>query len=132
MTDRTEQARATIEAFSRRDVETVVESFARDGEWWPLRSATEGPYRGHDGMREWFADTAEQFAYMRATVHDVRAHGDAAVAFGQLQVKGRQSGAPIDLPIAWVFRFAGDKVVWAKSYTDQDEALAEAGLPDEA
>jgi ketosteroid isomerase-like protein len=123
--------RASIEAFGRRDIDAVVGAFARDGEWWPLRSATEGPYRGHDGIREWFADTAEQFEYLRATVDGVRECGDAVVAFGQLEVKGRQSGAPIEVPIAWVFRFAGDKMVWGRSYTDRDEALAEVGLSDE-
>ena len=124
MTDRIEQVRAHIGAFNRRDVDAVVRSFAPDVEWWPLRSATEGPYRGHDGIREWFADTAEQFEYIRATVDELREQGDAVVASGELHVKGRQSGASIDQPITWVFRFAGDKVVWGKSYTDPDEAAA--------
>jgi ketosteroid isomerase-like protein len=128
MGDRREQARRHIDAFNRRDIDTILESFAPDVEWWPLRSATEGPYRGHDGIREWFADTAEQFEYIRATVDEVRERGHAVVASGTLHVKGRQSGAAIDLPITWVFRYAGDEVVWGKSYSDPDEAAADIAV----
>jgi ketosteroid isomerase-like protein len=128
MTDREELARTSMAAFNRRDVEAVVQTFAPDAEWWPLRSSTEGPYRGHDGIRAWFEDTAEMFEYLRAEVDDVDERGDVAVATGRLEVKGRGSGAAIEVPIAWVFRFAGEKVIWAKSYASREEALAEAGL----
>jgi ketosteroid isomerase-like protein len=128
MTDREELARTSMAAFNRRDVEAVVQTFAHDAEWWPLRSSTEGPYRGHDGIRAWFEDTAEMFEYLRAEVDDVDERGDVAVATGRLEVKGRGSGAAIEVPIAWVFRFAGEKVIWAKSYASREEALAEAGL----
>jgi len=127
MTDREELARTSMAAFNRRDVEVVVRTFADDAEWWPLRSSTEGPYRGHDGIRAWFEDTAEMFEYLRAEVDDIDERDDIVVAFGRLEVKGRGSGAAIEQPMAWVFRFAGDKVIWAKSYADREEALAEAG-----
>ncbi|HEV7459967.1 MAG TPA: nuclear transport factor 2 family protein [Solirubrobacteraceae bacterium] len=130
MGDRVAEARANIDAFNRRDVDAIVATFAANVEWWPLRSATEGPYRGHDGIRDWFADTAEQFEYMRATVDEVREEGDAVVLSGELRVKGRQSGASIDQPITWIFRYAGDKVVWGKSYSDPDEAAADLGPHD--
>jgi ketosteroid isomerase-like protein len=128
MTDREELTRTSMAAFNRRDVEAVVQTFAEDAEWWPLRSSTEGPYRGHDGIRAWFEDSAEMFEYLRAQVDEIDEGDDVAVAFGRLEVKGRESGAAIELPIAWVFRFAGDKVVWAKSYADRDEAIVESGL----
>ena len=95
---------------------------------WPLRSSTEGPYRGHDGIRAWLDDTAEVFDHLHVELDDVREGGDVAVAFGRLFVTGRESGATVDLPVTWVFRFLEDKVVWAKSYSEREEALAEAGL----
>jgi ketosteroid isomerase-like protein len=128
MTDRLELARTTFAAFNRRDVETYVRAFAPDAGWWPLRSSTEGPYRGHDGLRAWFDDTAEMFEYLRAEVEDLHEQDDVVVAFGRLEVKGRGSGAAIDLPIAWVFRFIDDKVIWAKSFAEREEAIAVAGL----
>jgi ketosteroid isomerase-like protein len=128
MADRLEMARESIAALNRRDVEAVVEAFASDAEWWPLRSSTEGPYRGHDGVRAWFADTAEMFEHLRAEVEEVHERGDVVVAFGRLEAKGRESGASVELVISWVFRFADDKVIWAKSFADRDEAIAECGF----
>jgi ketosteroid isomerase-like protein len=128
MTDRGELARTTFAAFNRRDIEAYLQAFAPDAEWWPLRSSTEGPYRGHDGIRAWLDDTAEMFDHFQVELEDVRQGDDVAVAFGRLSAKGRGSGAPVDVAVAWVFRFVEDKVIWAKSYSDRDEALAEAGL----
>jgi ketosteroid isomerase-like protein len=128
MTDRVELARATFAAFNRRDVEAYLQAFAPDAEWWPLRSSTEGPYRGHDGIRAWVDDTAETFEHFQVELEDVREGDDVAVAFGRLTVKGRESGAMVEVSIAWVFRFVEDKVIWGKSYSDHEEALAEAGL----
>src|SRR5204862_21658 len=91
MTDREELARTSMAAFNRRDVEVVVRTFADDAEWWPLRSSTEGPYRGHDGIRAWFEDTAEMFEYLRAEGDESDERDDIVVAFGRLEVKGRAS-----------------------------------------
>src|SRR4030088_1915725 len=128
MPDRLEMARASIAALNRRDVEAVVEAFASDAEWWPLRSSTEGPFRGHDGIRAWFADTAEMFEHLHAEVEEVQGRDGVVVAFGRLEAKGRESGASVELVITWVFRFADDKVIWAKSFADRDEAIAECGF----
>ena len=128
MGDRREQARDAFAALNRRDVETFVAAFAPEGEWWPLRSSTEGPFRGHDGIRAWFADTAEMFEHLHAEVDEVHERDDVVVAFGRLEAKGRESGASVELVISWVFRFADDKVIWAKSFADRDEAIAECGF----
>ncbi len=53
-------------AFNARDVDTMLERFDPDVEWRPLRSETEGAYRGHDGIREWIAETAELFEHSYA------------------------------------------------------------------
>jgi ketosteroid isomerase-like protein len=128
MTDRLEVARETFAALNRRDVEAFVARFAPDAEWRPLRSSTEGPYYGHAGLRAYFADTAEMFANLHAELDEAHQRGDVMLAFGRLEAKGRESGAAVELFIAWVFRFADDKVVWAKSFADRDEAIAECGF----
>ena len=73
-------------------------------------------------------DTAETFDQFEVELEEVRECDDAALVFGRLSVRGRGSGATVDVSMAWVFRFVEDKVVWAKSYSDREEALAEAGL----
>jgi ketosteroid isomerase-like protein len=128
MRDRRQLARETFAALNRRDFETFLSAFAPDAEWRPLRSSTEGPYRGHAGIRAYCDDTVEMFEHLRAELEEVHEDGDVMLAFGHLQAKGRGSGAPVELVIAWVFRFEGDHVVWAKSYADPDQAIAESGI----
>ena len=128
MGDRREQARDAFAALNRRDVETFVAAFAPEGEWWPLRSSTEGPYRGHDEIRAYFDDTAEMFERLHAHLEEIHERNDVMLAFGRLEAEGRESGARIELAMAWVLRFVGDRVVWAKSFADRDEAIAESGL----
>src|SRR6267378_3744504 len=102
MPDRLEIVRQSIAALNRRDVDTAVGVFASDSE--------------------------EMFEYLRAEVEEAHELGDVVLAFGRLEVKGRESGAAVELVISWVFRFAGDKVIWAKSFADRDEAIAECGF----
>ena len=51
-------------------------------------------------------------------------------AFGALEVKGRESKASVRAPIAWFFRFDGEKICWARAYSDRAAALQEAGVPE--
>jgi ketosteroid isomerase-like protein len=128
MTERTELVQEQMAAFNRRDVDAVMEVFAADVEWWPLRSSTEGPYRGHDGIRAWFDDTAQMFDELEAHVDDVVESDAVVVAVGRLSVRGRGSGAALEVPIAWVFRFLDDQIVWGKTFSEREEAYAAAGL----
>jgi len=128
MRDRSNLVRDAFDALNRRDAESFVAAFAADAEWWPLRSATEGPYRGHDGIRVYFHDTALMFEHLHAELREIHEGDDVVLAFGRLDAAGRGSGARVKLDIAWVVRFDGDRVVWAKSFADRDEAIAESGV----
>ena len=60
ITDEIEIVRAVYDAFARRDIEAMLDYLAPDCELYLEGTARvagrEGPYRGHDGMREYFAD----------------------------------------------------------------------------
>jgi ketosteroid isomerase-like protein len=112
-------------AFNARDIDALLAGYDPEVEWWPLRSATEGPYRGHDGVRKWIAETDELFEHSYAYIDEASWHGDDAVlAQGRIELQGKASGAPIGLPVTWVFRLRGDKLVWARAFTDRAAALA--------
>ena len=128
MADLLDIARERMEVFNRGDVEAFVEAFTDDAEWWPLRSETEGPYRGHEGIRAWFADTAETFESIHADVEAAHDVPSGVLSFGALEVKGRESKASVRVPIAWFFRFDGEKICWARAYGDRAAALQEAGV----
>jgi ketosteroid isomerase-like protein len=123
--DALELCQAAMERFNSGEVEAILEGFDPEVEWWPLRSETEGPYLGHDGVRRWVQETAELFDHSYATISEARWEGDAILAEGRIDLQGKQSGAPIEIPVTWVFRVKGDKLAWGRAFTDRNAALAE-------
>ena len=75
-------------------------------------------------------DTAQTFESMRADVEAAHDVPGGVLGFGALEVKGRESKASVRAPIAWFFRFDGEKICWARAYSDRAAALQEAGVPE--
>lgn len=101
-------------AFGRRDVEAALARVTDDVELWPQGTATAAgrvePYRGHAGIRRYFADVAEQWHELVVTPGELRIAGEGVVVFGV--ANGRMiAGDTLDgLPVIWVFRLEGDRV----------------------
>jgi ketosteroid isomerase-like protein len=124
--DALELSQATMAAFNARDIDAMLERLDPDIEWWPLRSETEGAFRGHDGFRRWIAETDELFEHSRAWIDVASWQGeDTILAEGRIDLQGKASGAPIELPVTWVFRLRDGKLVWGRAFNDQAAALAE-------
>ena len=83
------------------------------------------PYLGARGVRRYFDDLDSTWDEFRVTVERVRAHADYVVAGGR--ILARQASVVIDDPTGFAFRLRDGKVVWAKVYGSEDEALAAAG-----
>ena len=50
-----------IDALRRGDTEAIFDVVSEDVVWIPARSAVEGAYHGHAGLRRFLADNAENF-----------------------------------------------------------------------
>src|SRR4051794_36220047 len=83
--------RAAIREFNERDIDAFAARFTEEAEWLPFRAATEGAYRGPDGVREWLRETDELFDYSKAEIEQIEARGDTVIASGQLQLRGKGS-----------------------------------------
>src|SRR3954453_10628197 len=73
-----EVVKATFAAFAARDVEAVLALAAPDIEFIALTAEHDGraqPYRGHDGMREYFRDVASVWEELRLAPREFRASG---------------------------------------------------------
>lgn len=124
-------ARALFGAFAARDLEAALALCHPDFEFWPQGTAErigrDEPYRGPDGMREYFTDV--QRAWERLTVEpgDLRAAGAGVVAFGT--ARGRPAGSDVDIevPVIWVFKLEDGQVRSIRvvpTAADIDAALA--------
>lgn len=127
--ERENLARKTIEAFDNRDLDTVLSAVDENIVWIPLRSAIEGPYHGHEGMRKWWADTAANWEIFRIQMDEYRDVGeDRFIARGVIHAEGKGGGVPLDIPTSWSGTWSGLRITEAQFYFDQDAAPRAVGL----
>jgi ketosteroid isomerase-like protein len=122
--------RRSFDAWRRRDLSALLEVYDEDVTIQPLtgtRVESDG-YQGHEGAREYFDEVDAVWAQMLPYADDVRGAGDTVVAIGGCRVRGRESGAEANTPMAWVFRLRGGKIVSSRAFPDVDGALLAAGL----
>jgi ketosteroid isomerase-like protein len=115
-------------AIVRGDIEAFLRVVDPDVVWLPQRSAMEGAYHGHDGVRKWFAQTRATFDLFEWDVREVRDLGERILAAGSVHIRGHRSSVETDIPFAGLFTFARGKVIRWEDFRDRRLALEAAGL----
>jgi len=124
-----EAYREGIAAINRGDLEAALRLTDPEVTFEPLRAPVEGAYKGHDGIRAWFADTTESFEAFRIDHSEIRDLGDDRVlAIGALHVRGKGSGIETDVPSAAIVTFREGRMAALKDYAEREKALEAAGL----
>jgi pimeloyl-ACP methyl ester carboxylesterase/ketosteroid isomerase-like protein len=128
---------------SRENVELVrrvAEQYNEAGElpWELIDPAVEwvadpdafvaGTYRGHQGVRQFFARLAEGFDRFQLEVDSFRDADERVVALGHVTVHGEQSGITTEQPLASVWQVRDGRIVAYRSYLEAAEALKAMGL----
>jgi ketosteroid isomerase-like protein len=118
-----------LAAYNRGNVEPMVEVSHPEIEWYPLSAEVEGGvcFRGHEGLRQWFANLHATFAEFEASVDDVRDLGDVVLALGGVHLRFRTGGI-LNTEAGYVSRFRDALAVWARMYPSHAEAFEAAGL----
>ena len=116
-------------ALNRGDVEYAVRHSTEDVVLIAARSALEGAFVGHDGLRKFFADTATNFEVLQARYDDVRDLGEERVlAIGTIHIRGRGAGVETDVPVAGIATYREGKLSRWEDYRERRAALKAAGL----
>jgi ketosteroid isomerase-like protein len=132
--DRTpaETVRALYDAFARRDVGAAIALAHPELEFWPHGTAERArrgeSYRGHDGLREYFADVERVWDELRVEPDELRVAGDAVVAFGT--AVGRTRGQEVRQQVIWVWKLREGRVLSGRVVPTAAAAAAAAGLAD--
>lgn len=117
-----------VDAVNNGDREATLRLVHPEVIFEPLRSATEGGFRGREGIERFLTDTAQTFELFRVEHTDVRDLGDRALVIGSIRVRGRASGVETDIPTAAIAEFR-DGLLWRyKDYGEAAQALEAAGL----
>jgi ketosteroid isomerase-like protein len=98
-------------AFARRDLAAALEHAAPDIELRPAGTAARigrtEPYRGHAGVREYFADAERLWQDIRISAGDFRATANGVIVFGQ--VEGTAAGERVRRQVVWVWQVVDGK-----------------------
>lgn len=98
--------RAIYDAFARRDLDEALTHTSPDVEFLPHGTATRvgrtEPYRGHAGIREYFADTERVWRDLRIVADDFRATAGGVIVFGH--VEGETAEGRLQRQVVWVWQ----------------------------
>ena len=123
--------RKAIDCYNRRDLESMLQMWHPEAEWYPFTAQVEGDdaYHGHEGLRRWWANVDATFEEIAASVEEIRDLGDTVLALGRLRARFR-SGVALDSEIGWLTRYRDGLGVWGRAYQSHAETLEAAGLPE--
>ena len=119
--------RQGYEAFSLGGEEAILEYLDPDIEVSPIEEVPgRRSYRGHDGFRQYLADTRQVFGQFGWEATELVPLGDSVVARTRFFAEGLGSGVPVEATVYIVWTVRDGKAVSSRGYLDRDEALAVA------
>ena len=127
-----EVVKATFAAFAARDLDKVLALADPDIEFSAVTGEHAGrtePYRGHEGMRQYFRDVAAVWEELRLTPRDFRASGDRILVTGRVSARSRSR--TVTGSTGWIWRVRDGKVTYVRVYASAADALAALEEEDE-
>jgi ketosteroid isomerase-like protein len=112
-------------AFAARDPERVVAVLDPDVVFIAVTGGILGrtePYRGHEGVREYFRDVGRVWDELVLTPREFEEVGDAILVTGR--VSARSPSRMISGSTGWVWRVRNGLVVYVRVYGSAAEAIA--------
>lgn len=124
----TELVLKMYDAFSRGDIQTILNSVSEDIHWetpGPKIVPYAGSYRGVDGVKQFFADLGGGQQNQKLTTDEVIAQGDTVVTTGRYNCQIKATGKRLDTWIVHVFTIQNGRVTRFLDYGDT-AAMADA------
>lgn len=127
---RTEIAQRLFDAFNARRLEDTLSLLHPDIVFEPVSGAVlnDGePYRGHAGMRRYYADVRTHWRELTVNPVHLREAGNAVVALGHVN-GASEAGVLRDASTTWVFKFEDGLVTHIQVFSDERLAREALGL----
>ena len=126
-----ELVQRAVAAFNAGDSETFAALTTSDFEWIPSMTPIEaGRFVGADGVRRYFAALKDAWERFDVVPGSFREQPHAVLLLGQLEGRGRGSGAAVDSPLGMAFDLRDGRISRIRGYLDHAEALRAVGLSD--
>jgi ketosteroid isomerase-like protein len=119
-----------LSAWSARDVEALLETFDADVEIRPALSAflSSTVYRGHEGVRGWYAETNEPWFELHAEPEKFLDAGERTLVIVALHARVPGGHVDMNTRIAHVVTVRDGKIVQLDGYEAPEDAIAAVGL----
>jgi ketosteroid isomerase-like protein len=119
-----------LRAWNGGDVEVLLELFDPEVEVRPALSTflASTVYRGHDGVRDWYAETNEPWAQLQAEPERFIDAGGRTLVIITLHARVPEGRVDLDARIAHVVTTRNGKIVRLDGYDEPDRALAAVGV----
>ena len=117
--------KAVFDAFAERDVEGVLARSHPDIEFSAVTGDHAGriePYRGHDGLRQYFRDVSAVWDELRIVPGEFREDGDVILVTGR--VSARSPARIVAGSTGWIWRVRDGLVTYARVYPSAADAMA--------
>jgi ketosteroid isomerase-like protein len=118
-----------FEAFNEGGVEALIPFIHPDYEvTTPPELASEpDTYRGHEGVRRYFASFEEAMEDIRWEPHSFEEEGGKVLVDFTLHARGKSTGLSFGQPAVMVWELRGDKAIGMELYPTIEEARAAVG-----
>jgi ketosteroid isomerase-like protein len=120
-----EVVREVFVAFAARDIEAVLALVDSDVVFTAVTGGVVGrtePYRGHEGLREYFRDVADVWDDLVLTPGEFRQVGAAVLVTGK--VNARSPARVVSGSTGWIWRVRDGRVVYGHVYPSAADATA--------
>jgi ketosteroid isomerase-like protein len=117
--------RAVFAAFAQRDLERVLAHVHADVEFEAVTADEVGrtePYRGHEGLVEYFRDVGAVWEELRLTPDEFREDDGTILVTGR--VHARSPSRVVSGSTGWIWRVRDGKVAYVRVYPSAGEAIA--------
>jgi ketosteroid isomerase-like protein len=125
--------REVFDRFNRADDDRLIDDLFDPAAVWHSRTdePDTGIYRGAEAIKEMSRMWRGMFEDWRAEPEEFIDAGEFVVVPGWLCGRGRESGAEVREPYAWVYRLRGGKVAEVWEHRDRREALEAVRLSEQ-
>jgi ketosteroid isomerase-like protein len=127
--ERVDRILAGYDLFNRGELDQAVIDFPDDIEWIaPDMIPDPGPYRGPEGVRQFWDMWHETFADFRIEIVEVHDLDDHVVVIARVHGTGRDSGAEVTTPaFPQVWTWSEGRIVRMEMFPSADTASAAIG-----
>lgn len=113
------------EAWSRRDIDALLEVVHPDAEARPILGANLGVsvYHGRQGLRDWFRDLHQEWEAFETRVTHIDDRGERALCTIHIHARGRASGIVIDSELYHLLELRDGMILRLEAFDDRDAAI---------